>query len=350
MAGGGKIRSFLFFVLKLAVAAAAVWYLFPRGEEADALKNGLRHFDMLYLAAAAAVYFGHMLVAAWRWGRLARMLGVDLSGKEAVSLTMQGYFFSLVIPGGAIGGDVVKMGVISSRSRSGEKFEGVFTVLMDRITGMIALFTMALVLIPLSRRVLLNAELPGISGREDLRLLLIAALVLLCLAGLAASCGIFFHRQVRKVALLGKLMDFGDRLSGGLVSRMTAAADVYSGKWKELLFLIAVSVFGVHLMTALPVCLLLIGLDIPCPVLTVITALTIGNIIGLIPLFPAGVGGRDVTAVVIMTAGGIAGADAKIVQLVYTGILLLTSLADGLFFVFDRGRKTGNDPGKEPRP
>ena len=78
-------------------------------------------------------------------------------------------------------------------------------------------------------------------------------------------------------------------------------------------------------------------------VLNVITALTIGNIIGLIPLFPAGLGGRDVTAIAIMTAGGIASNDAKTAQLVYTAILLIVSLADGLFFVFDRGRKHTKD-------
>ena len=71
--------------------------------------------------------------------------------------------------------------------------------------------------------------------------------------------------------------------------------------------------------------------------------MSIGNIIGLIPLFPAGLGGRDVTAIAIMTAGGIASADAKTAQLVYTAILLIVSLADGLFFVFDRGRKHTTD-------
>ena len=53
---------------------------------------------------------------------------------------MQGYFFSLVIPGGAIGGDVAKMGLLARRSQPGSRAEGVFTVVMDRVIGMIALF------------------------------------------------------------------------------------------------------------------------------------------------------------------------------------------------------------------
>ena len=337
MAGKEKIKSIIFFLIKTGIAAAAVWFLLLRNP--DEIAEGFRHFDFFYIAAAFLVYFLHMLVASWRWWRLARMLNVEISGREAVSLTMQGYFFSLVIPGGAVGGDVVKMGVISRRSRSGEKFEGVFSILMDRIIGMIALFGMALVLIPFSSGTLLNIKVPGFENTEQFDRLLLAGLILLCLAGLAASCVIFFHRIFRRIPLMDKLMCAGDRLSGGMVTRMTGATDVYSKNWKELLVLTVASMAGIHLMTALPVCLLLTGLGVDYPFITVVTALTVGNIIGLIPLFPAGVGGRDIVSVLIMTAGGIASADARTAQLVYTAVLLITSLADGLFFVFDRGRK-----------
>ena len=151
---------------------------------------------------------------------------------------------------------------------------------------------------------------------------------------------IFFHNFLSRIPLFAFLLKWGDKLSHGLVGRMTAAADIYSGSIRELSFLVLISIFGVHLLTAVPVCLLLSGMGVSYSILTVVTALTIGNIIGLIPLFPAGLGGRDVTAIAILTAGGIASADAKTAQLVYTTILLIVSLADGLFFIFDRGRKT----------
>ena len=347
MKSAPSFKKYLGFTLKLLLAAGIIGFLFRKPRE---IIECFRHFDFRYLVPAMCVYGAHIFVCAWRWRSLAKIIGVRLTPLEAISLTFQGNLFSLVIPGGAIGGDVVKMSVISKRSPSGEKFEGVFTVLMDRITGMIALFGMALVLLPLCRQVLMRVQLPGLPPHEHLQELLMAGVMLLCVAGLAASCVIFFHRQVSKIALFRYLMDLGDRMTHGMVSRMTAATDVYSGKWKELLYLIVVSVFGVHLMTAIPVCLLLTALNIPYSALTVVTALTVGNIVGLIPLFPAGVGGRDVVAVLIMTAGGIPGAEAKTVQLVYTAILLLTSLADGLFFVFDRGRKSESLAQKETRP
>ena len=337
MTAKSTAKSLILFLIKLGIAGIIVYYFLLRNPRE--ILVCLKQFDFKYILAAAMLYFGHMLVSAWRWGVLARIPGIRLGHFEAVSLTMQGYFFSLVIPGGAIGGDVVKMGVLSQRTPPGEKFEGIFSILMDRIIGMIALFGMALVLIPLNFKTLQLIELPGFS-KASANWLLPAGLILLCLAGLAASCMIFFHKLLRRVPLFDLLLKWGDKLSHGLVSRMTAATDTYSGNIRELFILVLVSVFFIHLLTALPVCLLLSGLGVSYSIFTVVTALTIGNIIGLIPLFPAGLGGRDVTAIAILTAGGIASADAKTAQLVYTTILLIVSLADGLFFIFDRGRKT----------
>ena len=341
MAAEKSLKSIFFFILKLGIAGAVIYFLLLRNP--DEILRSLRHCEFKYVLAAAVVYSLHMLVAAWRWGCLARIPGIRLSHFEAVSLSMQGYFFSLVIPGGAIGGDVVKMGVLAGRTPKGEKFEGVFSILMDRIIGMIALFSMALVLIPLNYNTRINIDIPGIKCERIFPQLIVSGLALLCLAGLAASSVIFFHRLLRKIPLMDKLMLVGDKFTRGMVSRMTAATDTYSKNKKELTILTIVSIFGIHLLTALPVCLLLTGLGAQYSILTVVTALTIGNIIGLIPLFPAGLGGRDVTAIAIMTAGGIASNDAKTAQLVYTAILLIVSLADGLFFVFDRGRKHTKD-------
>ncbi|MBR1950961.1 MAG: flippase-like domain-containing protein [Lentisphaeria bacterium] len=337
MTAKSKTKSLILLLIKLGIAGVIVYYFLLRNPRE--IFACLKQFDIKYILAAGILYFSHMLISAWRWGVLARIPGIRLGHFEAVSLTMQGYFFSLVIPGGAIGGDVVKMGVLARRTPPGEKFEGIFSILMDRIIGMIALFVLALILIPFNFKTLQHLELPGFPNINTTCLLPVG-LILLCLAGLCASGLIFFHKFANRIPLFALLLKWGDKLSHGLVSRMTAATDTYSRNKKELLFLVIVSVFGVHLLTAVPVCLLLSGMGVSYSICNVITALTIGNIIGLIPLFPAGLGGRDVTAIAILTAGGIASADAKTAQLVYTTILLIVSLADGLFFIFDRGRKT----------
>ena len=329
-----KVRSILGFVLKFALAGGIIAYMLRDPHE---IIEGFRAFDLRWLLPAMMSYGAHMVVCAWRWRRLARMLGVRLGAMEALSLTIQGYFFSLVIPGGAIGGDVVKMGVVSKRAPSGGKMEGAFTVLMDRIIGMIALFVLELAILVPAIPILLRVTVSEFPLNDRTRRLGILLLALLGVAGLAASCVIFFHRVLEKIPGVGTMMRWGDRVTHGMVARLTAATDVYLRNWRGLLGLVAVSIPFVHLMTVVPLGFLLMGLGIPFRTFDIVVAVTIGNIIGLIPLFPAGVGGRDVAIITLLAAAGIAPAEAKTAQLLYTAILLFFNLTGGIFFVFDRG-------------
>ena len=329
-------KKILFFAAKLLLAGAIVWYLLLR--DPDELLHSLSHLRPLYLIPALITYGLHLVVCSWRWRRLALILKVALGRFESFSLTMQGIFFSLVIPGGAIGGDVVKLGVISRRSPEGSKMEGAFTVVMDRIIGMIALFGLVLVLLPFALTQLLQVSIPHLIENDAARIWGIVLLALLCLFGLFASGVIFFHRTLQKLPLFGWAMTWGDRVTHGLVGRMTSATDIYARSWKELGVLVLASVFGVHLMTVVPMFFLLSALGADYSFFAVILAISIGNVIGLIPIFPSGVGGRDLTAVTLLVASGIAPETAKSAQLIYTAIILLFSLSGGIFFAADPGR------------
>jgi len=347
-----KLKKYLGFVLKLLIAAGIVAFLLRDPKKIIACFRG---FDLRYLAPAMLFYVSHVFVCAWRWRELAGLLGVKLKPLEAVSLTFQGNLFSLVIPGGAIGGDVVKMGAVTRRSSSGSKAEGAFTVLMDRIVGMIALFTLELALLVPAVPLLMKLELPDVTLDDRAKKLLIVMLATLAVTGLAASCVIFFHRIVEKLPLLGKLMHKADVITKGMVSRLTAATDTYSASWRKLILLTVASIFFVHLMTVVPMFFLLSGLGVQYSFFDVIVAVTIGNIIGLIPLFPGGVGGRDVAAIMLLVAAGVANDKATTAQLIYTAIILFFSLTGAIFMVCDPGRAIentaggGNTPAKEER-
>ena len=335
MSSKTKLKQLFWFCCKVAIALGIVLWLVRDPRE---IFQCFRTFRYEWLIPALGIYFAHMVICFWRWRRLLRILGMNLSAFETFSLTMQGYFFSLA-PGGTIGGDVVKMGVLARRTPAGSKVEGAFSILMDRIVGMIALFALALALLWPATPLLLNISVPEVPLSPGMHWLFILGLGGLCVAGLAASCVIFFHRLIEKLPLCGSLMHWGDRVTDGMVSRMTAATDCYVRSWRELISLTIVSVFGVHLMTVAAYGCLMAGLNVPgFSVFDLVVAVTIGNIIGLVPLFPGGVGGRDAATVTILAAGGVAAADAKTAQLLYTAILLLFNLFGGLFFVFDPGR------------
>ncbi len=337
-----KARRLLAFFLKVAFAAAIIIYLV--GKNAAAVAEGFRAFQYWWLLPAALLYLSHMIVCAYRWFVLTRVLNIRLSWPEALSLTMQAYFFSLVVPGGAIGGDVVKIGVLSTRSPAGSKVEGAFTILMDRIVGMIALFLTAIVVTIPAIPILMQVTIPGVPLDHTVKILGIAAIFLLCVTGLAASGAIFFHRTLEKIPPVGKLMQWADRLSHGMVRRLTDAADAYSRAWKITAQTVLWSIPLVHLMTVAVFACLAAGAGADgAGVLTLIAAVTIGNIVGLIPLFPSGVGARDVAAITILVAGGMAVGDAKTAQLLYTALVIGFSLFGGLFFIFDPGKKRSRE-------
>ena len=337
-----NIKKLILFIFKLALAGGIVWYLLLR--DTGLLVSSLRNFDIRYLGMAAFFYGVHLVVCSWRWRRLTKVLDIPLGKFESFNLTMQGVFFSLVIPGGAIGGDVVKMAVISKRTPDGHRMEGAFTVLMDRIIGMIALFVLVLVLVPFSCDLLMSCSIPQITLSAGMKKFFIFILVMVSVAGLAASCMIFMHRLVHKVAFFDWILKFADRVTNGMVSRVEQAVDVYSKKKMEILMLSAVSIFGVHLCTVIPMLFLLSGLGVKYNIFQVITAVTLGNVAGLIPLFPSGLGGRDFVTVTILAASGIAHGDAKTAQLLCTAIMIVFNLCGGLFFIFDPGRKSAAVP------
>ena len=332
-----QLKKLTFFVIKFAIAALIVWYLLLR--DTAKLADSLKEFDPRCLAGAALFYAAHYAVCAWRWRELALMLNIPLGVFESFSLTVQGMFFSLVIPGGAIGGDVVKMAVISKRTQEGRKTEGAFTVLMDRIIGMIALFLLVLIIVPCAFELLMNCSIPQIPLSQNVKLLGICGLILVAIAGLAASCVILFHEVIHKVALFDKLLKFADHITNGIVSRMENAADVYAGSPGKLSILTVASIFGVHLMTVIPVFFLLSGLGVKLPFFAVIAAVTLGNVAGLLPFFPSGVGIRDLVTVTILVSAGVPEFDAKTAQLLYTAIIIFFNLIGGVFFIFDPGRK-----------
>ncbi len=329
-------RNVLGLILKFSLALAIVGVLVMRNPRE--IFDCFREFDYRFLLPAMVFYATHMAVCAWRWRELARILGVRLRPFEALSLTMQGYFFSLVIPGGAIGGDVVKMGAVTRRSARGAKMEGAFTVLMDRIAGMIALFMLELAILYFARPLLMNVSIPDLPLDDEAKRMGITLLALLGIAGIGASCVIFFHRFIEKIPPFGALMRKADRLSHGMVSRLTEATDVYSAAWPQVALLTLAGIPLVHLMTVVPMFFLLTGLGVQYSFFNVIVAVTIGNIVGLIPLFPSGLGGRDLAAVTLLVAGGIAAPDAKAAQLLYSGIILFFNLAGSIFFILDPGR------------
>jgi len=331
-----KVKAFLAFVLKTGLAVAIIWWLISKNY--DTFVKNLSHINFWWLLPAVMAYISHMIVCSWRWYKLALVIGIDITFIQAVSLTMKGYFFSLVIPGGAIGGDIAKIGFLNQHTKEGAKAEGAFSILMDRMVGMAAMFSLALVVILLSLPILMKVQLEIIKLNDTIRALGILGLIFMCLAGLGAMTCLFFHRFFQKIKPIGWLMDTGDKYGHGIVSRFTKVIDTYRDSWKTVAQLCLVSVVFVHLNIVFVIYLIMksLGMSNVNP-LDVITAVTVGNVAGLLPS-NSGLGLRDVTINVILNAARIP--NGATIPIIFSAILVSCGLCAGIFFIFNFGKKT----------
>lgn len=344
-------RSFkiLKFVLRLLCAVVIIGVLIWKSREQ--LNSCLHAFDYKLVLPAILFYAAHHAVCAWRWQRLAALQNFEISFYEALSLTLQGAFFSLILPGGAIGGDVVKMGMLAKRQKKGSRVEGMFTIFMDRVIGMVSLFGLSIVLLLLFMDKLPSLRIPGVNISLFQLKMIVGIILALCVAGIAAGVGIFFHRSFEKVPFIRAMMQFADRRFNNAVSRMTSAADLYAKSPWQLIFLTLISVCFVHLMIVVPMIFLLSGTDLPlngANLLLIATAVTLGNIAGLIPLAPGGIGLRDLTVIAVFSSGGIAAGNGETAQLLMTGVMIFVSLLGGIFFILDPGTKSISTDRNEP--
>ena len=325
----GAIRT----IIKLAIAAAVIAWL-CRSFDFNAVA-AFSSFDYRIMIPVILIAFFTNIIAGIRWKSLAETISIPLTVFKAFSLTMQGLFFSLVIPGGSIGGDVVKMAAITGHVKKGTRTEGIFSIIMDRIVGMIALFALALILL-FSRRNIFSDLSFDHAASAPAGILLWWLFTGVCAAGLLIAFLVFIHRKIENLPVFRSLFSFIDKKSSGKFSRFSSAADAYASDGRKITFWVILTILLIHLTPAVSMFLLLKGTGITPAIPAVITAVIIGNIAGLIPLFPGGIGIRDSITISLLAASGIPAQNAATAQLLATILLIFVNLTGSFFFIFDR--------------
>jgi uncharacterized protein (TIRG00374 family) len=197
---------------------------------------------------------------------------------------------------------------------------------------MIGIFALALGMMPLVWDVISSVK--GIM-EQFIYVLLAGSFV-----GIAASIVVFNHRLLEKISLYRKLCEFGDRITHGTYSKVTAALDSYADCRKEIVICILASIVLVNLVLGVEAwCVATAVTGQMQPFLVVLAAITVGNIAGLLPTTPSGVGTRDLFVIPILQAGGMTYDAALAVSLTITAIIILYNLSGGLFFILTPGKK-----------
>jgi len=139
------MKKYIGTILRLGITIVGLYYA---AQQIDFAELG----PMLVNSRWGWVFAGFMLVnismfvRAWRWSLLLQGLGVTIKFGRLVELYFVGNFFNAFLPSG-FGGDVVRVVEVAQDDVSVDVASG--TVFLDRFTGLLVLFVMGLVALPL---------------------------------------------------------------------------------------------------------------------------------------------------------------------------------------------------------
>jgi uncharacterized membrane protein YbhN (UPF0104 family) len=138
-----KLPPFVKIILKLAVTAAALWYVFAKIELQQVIGT-IGQSNLSYLSGALILFVLSKMVSSVRLNRYMGSIGIRISQKANMKLYLLGMYYNLFLPGG-IGGDGYKIYLLNKRYEVPTR-QIFWAVMMDRIIGVVSLFCMAVVL------------------------------------------------------------------------------------------------------------------------------------------------------------------------------------------------------------
>ena len=124
--------------LGLLVVAFLLWHY-----DARPVLRSLARERLSYFVAAIALYVAGQVMCAWRWQLLAGVVGVRARYRDFLAYYFVGMFTNLFVPG-LLGGDAARSVYLGRKThRLGES---IASVVMERGTGLIALFWLAAIM------------------------------------------------------------------------------------------------------------------------------------------------------------------------------------------------------------
>ncbi len=145
-----KLKRWAKAALKIALSAAALVWVFSRIDYRH-VGDVLLNINIWYLIPAIVLFTASKIVSSFRLNEFFRCININLTERANLRLYWLGMFYNLFLPGG-IGGDGYKIYLLNKRTEISAKTI-FWAVLLDRISGVLALFWLAVLiffLVPIS--------------------------------------------------------------------------------------------------------------------------------------------------------------------------------------------------------
>jgi glycosyltransferase 2 family protein len=316
------LRRRLGLILRAAVSILCA-VLVVRSANWTNVWHNVREMDFRWLIAALVAFAPTLLIVSWRWRLLLGAHGVFLKYWRVFELNMIGQYFSAFLVG-TTGGDVVKIFYVA-RNVPQKKAAVGFTVIVDRVIGMVAMLFLGVALSFTQLHLLMSTNFTRAST---------GTFYLFATGGAVASIGatlapLFLKRPAIR-ALLEKL-PFASR-----VSKVLAAYEVTARAFGRNIIALLVSIPS-------QLCIVLMGyfitraMHLPSiPLLAFCSILTIVNMLIALPISMNGVGVRELLFKSFLGLVGIDGNTAVTFSLTFFVLNLAWSLLGGAFYLLYR--------------
>ncbi len=299
--------------LRIGISIILLTFLF-RQVDTKSLFEMIRHSHKLYLLLSFLIMSGMYIFCIFRWHMLLKGAGIDLALKRVLISSAGGAFFSLFLPS-TIGGDLMRSIDLAAHTKKTK--EVVATVLLDRLSGYVALVIVAILAIGFGWRFIQDSSV-------------IFAVVILALA-LLAILAVFFNKFI--YAKINKF--FGSSSAGKIretIKGLHQEIHVFRHK-KWLIVNNLLLSFIVQLIA--PTCAYLIALAIGIKI-SFMYFLVFLPIIGAITMLPISIGGlgvRDAAMIYFFAKAGVAKDAAFAMSLINFGMVIIYGALGGLIYV-----------------
>ena len=308
-----RTRGLLLFAIKVAISLALL-YVAVRFVNFGVLRERLYRLNYTWIAVALITLGLQLALVSLRWQRIAEFGGGRLSAGRAMLYTLIGSFFSQVLPS-TIGGDAARIWLLARDARAWKN--AIFSVLIDRIAGLIWLAVLVLFCLPWSLVLIANPI-----GRT--------ALILIGVAGAAAPAGLFM------LSLLG----------GTSIARWKAIhhlADIAKTAWTVLTSartgpVVAVISLTVHLMTVVALWLCAQAIGSSFTFLNSLLLIPPVILISAIPVSIAGWGVRESAMIAAFTYAGLPESDGLLVSILFGASSFVIGAAGGVAWSLSANR------------
>jgi uncharacterized membrane protein YbhN (UPF0104 family) len=319
-------RAILSNLLKAAISVAALAWVLVK-IPFDQVWAAVRGAELGLLAVVFLMMVVSLVVRAGRWLALLRGLGARVPFGRLVELYFVGSFFNTFLPSG-FGGDAVRAAEVT---RDVEAGVGVGAVIVDRLTGLLVLFVMALVALPFSVGSVPASVLIPIAA---VALVGLAGGAVLLHGGLLRRAGpLLEHVLPAKIA--AAISPTGEGAVGKVHRAVTGCGRRALGQALALS-----TVFNVMLIAWWALAGRTLGIDVPLSAYVVFVP-----VLSLSMMVPSigGLGVREGLSSILFASAGMLEADGVALSLVLFALLRATGIIGGLIYLVTsvRGLRQG---------